>query len=51
MMNNEIKTKQALIKRISTPHPNGNPASGKDLTEELAQRDRQIEVLNDRVLV
>ena len=52
MLNNEIKTKQVVLKRMSTPHPvKDGPNIQQSLQDEIELRDKQIEVLNDRVLV
>lgn len=49
LLNSELKTKQALLKRFSDK--SGNMHSLESLRDELAQRDTQLAVLEDRLVV
>ena len=55
-MNNELKSKQGLLKRIQTPGAQPRQATGNsnaiaNLENEIQVRDKQIDLLNDRVVV
>ena len=51
LLNNELKSKQGLLKRMQTPGGQPRQGTNANLENEISARDKQIDLLNDRVVV